>query len=353
MISLLKLFLHPEVIVTKIILQMNLEQRIALLTKLGNYMLSDDQGWQQAKEKASWENGWFIPQFIQMAVSAVAENFLKKDVLEKWVADYNLPPLNNKPKTVGIVMAGNIPLVGFHDLLCVFITGHKALIKPSSKDERLIKQLTEKMTGWSQEVSDFIRFADRLKTCDAYIATGSNNSAGYFEYYFKKYPHIIRRNKTSVAVLTGDETKEELEKLADDVGLYFGLGCRNVTKIFVPGNYDFIPLLTAFKKYDFLSEHHKYKNNYDYNLAIHLLNKKFYMSTASIILIEDPSSFSPISQLNYEFYSKIDQLTERLQRDPALQCITGKYFVSFGQAQHPSINDYADGVDTFQFLVNL
>ena len=159
------------------------------------------------------------------------------------------------------------------------------------------------MAAWNEEVNDLISFSEMLKGCDAYIATGSNNSAGYFEYYFGKYPHIIRRNRTSVAILTGNETNEELEKLADDVYLYFGLGCRNVTKLYVPEGYDFIPLLTAFKKYNYLADHHKYKNNYDYNLAIHLLNKKFYMSNESLLLVEDASLFSPISQLNYEFYT--------------------------------------------------
>ena len=317
-------------------------------------MLSDDPAWQQAKEKASYENGWFIPEFIELATKNIAENFLKKDIPERWAAAYTLPSIdNNKPKLVGIVMAGNIPLVGFHDLLCVFIAGHTALIKPSSKDSTLIKHIAEKMTEWNEEVRDLIQFADQLKNCDAYIATGSNNSAGYFEYYFKKYPRIIRRNRTSVAILSGEETIEQLEKLADDVYLYFGLGCRNVTKIFVPGGYDFIPLLTAFKKYNFLADHHKYKNNYDYNLAIHLLNKKIYMSNASVLLIEDTSPFSPISQLNYEFYNDRDTLIASLKNNSDIQCIAGNNFVAFGKTQYPAIDDYADGVDTLQFLTRL
>lgn len=332
---------------------MNLERRIAILTALGNYMLSGDPEWQEAKEKASRENSWFIPEFIELAASNIAENFLKKDILEKWTVNYNLSAINDKPKLIGIVMAGNIPLVGFHDLLCVFITGHKALIKPSSKDETLIKHLVKKMADGNKEAGDLIQFADRLNNSDAYIATGSNNSAGYFEYYFKKYPHIIRRNRTSVAILTGGETKEELEKLADDVYLYFGLGCRNVTKIYVPEGYDFIPLLSAFKKYDHLADHHKFKNNYDYNLAIYLLNKKVYMSNASVLLIEEASPFSPISQLNYEFYTDRDKLIVSLKSNSAIQCIAGKNFVPFGQTQHPSVNDYADGADTLQFMANL
>ena len=324
------------------------------MTRLGNYMLSDDPSWRQAKEKASHENGWFVPEFIELAIRNIAESFLKEDILERWTAGYMIQPGdNNKPKLVGIVMAGNIPLVGFHDLLCVFIAGHKALIKPSTKDATLIKHIAEKMSEWSEDLGDLIRFADQLKNCDAYIATGSNNSAGYFEYYFKKYPHIIRRNRTSVAVLTGEETIEQLRKVADDVYLYFGLGCRNVTKIFVPEGYDFVPLLTAFRKYDFLADHHKYKNNYDYNLAIHLLNKKIYMSNASLLLIEDPSPFSPISQLNYEFYSDREKLIASLKNNSAIQCIVDRNFVAFGQTQYPAINDYADAADTLQFLANL
>ena len=332
---------------------MNLQGRIDLLVKLGEYILSDDSEWLEAKEKASRENSWFIPEFVELAAKNIVRCFLQKEILEKWTVNYKLQTIIHKPKLVGIVMAGNIPLVGFHDFLCVFISGHKAVIKPSSKDETLIKHLAEKLVEWTPEASNLILFAEMLKGCDAYIATGSNNSAGYFEYYFKKYPHIIRRNRTTAAILTGEETKEELEKLADDVYLYFGLGCRNVTKIYVPDKYDFIPLLTAFKKYDYLADHHKYKNNYDYNLAIQLLNKKFYMSNPSILLVEDASLFSPISQLNYEFYSETDVLITTLKNNPAIQCIVGKEFVPFGQSQYPAINDYADGVDTMKFLVNL
>lgn len=332
---------------------MNLQGRIDLLVKLGEYILSDDPEWHEAKEKASRENSWFIPEFVELAAKNIARCFLQKEILEKWTVNYKLQTINHKPKLVGIVMAGNIPLVGFHDFLCVFISGHKAVIKPSSKDETLINHLTEKLAEWNTEANQSIQFAEMLKGCDAYVATGSNNSAGYFEYYFKKYPHIIRRNRTSVAILTGEETKKEIEKLADDVYLYFGLGCRNVTKIYAPADYDFIPLLTAFKKYDYMADHHKYKNNYDYNLAIQLLNKKFYMSNASILLVEDASLFSPISQLNYEFYTEPDAVIANLKDNPAIQCIVGKKFVPFGQSQYPALNDYADGVDTMQFLVNL
>ena len=338
---------------------MNLQERIDLLSRLGEYIQSDNNEWQNAKEKASRENGWFIPEFIELSVSNIAMTFLQKKDLTKWADSYaqhpgdKLSPENHKPKTVGIVMAGNIPLVGFHDLLCVFIAGHRAHIKASSKDETLITHLVSVMAGWNEEINNLIVFSEMLKGCDAYIATGSNNSAGYFEYYFGKYPHVIRRNRTSVAILSGDETTEELEKLADDVYQYFGLGCRNVTKLYVPQGYDFIPLLTAFKKYNYLADHHKYKNNYDYNLAILLLNKKYYMSNESLLLVEENSLFSPISQLNYEFYTDRDSLIASLKQNETLQCIAGKNFIAFGDTQKPSLFDYADGVDTMRFLTTL
>ncbi|HEY6506237.1 MAG TPA: acyl-CoA reductase [Chitinophagaceae bacterium] len=332
---------------------MNLQYRIDLLVQLGEYILSNDIPWQEAKEKASRENGWFIPEFVDLAAGSIADSFLQKDILEKWTSGYQLPADNPNPKSVGIVMAGNIPLVGFHDWLCVFICGHKSIIKPSSKDDALIRHLIAKLVEWDKEVNELVQFAEMLKNADAYIATGSNNSAGYFEYYFKKYPHIIRRNRTSVAVLTGDETKEDLVKLSDDVYRYFGLGCRNVTKIYVPKDYDFIPLLRAFDRYNHLAENHKYRNNYDYNLAILLLNKKMYMSNASILLVEEASPFSPISQLHYEFYDDAGTLINSLKKNTAVQCIAGKGFVPFGKTQQPAITDYADGVDTLQFLAGL
>ena len=332
---------------------MNLQDRIYLLAQLGEYILSNDLPWQQAKKRASQENSWFIPEFIELAASNIAGSFLQKEILESWSDNYKLATINDKPKTIGIVMAGNIPLVSFHDWLSVFISGHKSLIKLSSKDHVLFKHLMDKMIEWNEEVKELVQFADMLKDCYAYIATGSNNSSRYFEYYFGKYPHIIRGNRTSIAVLTGKETNEDLEKLADDVYQYFGLGCHNVTKIYVPLNYDFLSLLTVFKKYNYLADHHKYKNNYDYNLAVQILNRKYYMTNDSILLVEELSLFSPISQLNYEFYSNKKDLVALLQTMNDIQCIIGKDFIPFGQAQQPEITDYADGADTLQFLLNL
>lgn len=330
---------------------MNLQQRIELASRLGDYILSNDPAWQQAKEKAGLLNPWFTPEFIDLASDSIAKRFLKKEILQSWTDRY--PQNTSSPKNIGIVMAGNIPMVGFHDFLSVFMAGHRARIKLSSKDDTLIKHLIEKMVAWENEVIDQVSFEEMLKNCDAYIATGSNHSSRYFEQYFGKYPHIIRRNRTSAAILDGTENAEELDKLADDVHRYFGMGCRNVTKIFVPENYDFVPLLAALKKYSYLADHHKYKNNYDYNLALHILNNKFYMTNGSVILLEHESLFAPISQLHYEFYTDKKSMEKNLKTDPGLQCIIGHEHIPFGGAQDPAVDDYADGVDTMQFLTQL
>jgi|KBSMisStaDraftv2_1062788.scaffolds.fasta_scaffold70532_1 hypothetical protein len=330
---------------------MDLHHRIDIMVRLGEYMQNDNEIFKSIKQKAQFENPWFTQEFIDLAVDNITNNFLQKDKLETWAKKYNVKDV--AAKNIGIVMSGNIPLVGFHDLLSVFISGHNAAIKPSSKDEVLIKHLVQKMIEWDERVTQKIFFAFQLKGCDAYIATGSNNSARYFEYYFNKYPSIIRRNRTSLAVIDNTETKSELEKLADDIQTYFGLGCRNVTKLYVPSEYDFIPLLNALKKYDYFLDFHKYKHNYDYQLALLIMNSKFYMNNGSILLTENLSSFSPVSQMNYEYYSNIDSLDERLKSDDDIQCIVGHNFLNFGMSQSPQLNDYADGIDTMKFLSEL
>jgi hypothetical protein len=332
---------------------MNLQYRIGLLTRLGKYILANEEEWVEAKHKASLENGWFLPEFIDKASKIIATHFLDESILQQWNSRYDLPNENNQPRKVGIVMAGNIPMVGFHDFLCVFANGHKAVIKTSSRDDTLIRHLVSTLKDWEPQLESLVTFEPLLRGCDAYIATGSNNTAGYFDYYFGKYPNIIRRNRTSVAILNGNESTKELTALADDVFLYFGLGCRNVTKLYIPENYDFVPLLDAFRGYDWMGDHHKYKNNYDYNLAIHLLNRKNYMSTPGIILIEDESFFSPISQLNYAYYTDRDKLSANLTDHPSIQGIVGTGFIPFGKSQEPAIDSYADGIDTMQFLSRL
>jgi hypothetical protein len=369
---------------------MKVDQRIDLLAQLGEYCVSTAPGLSAAKRQAQAVNGWFTPEFIDLALHGIATEFLQKDKLRAWAEKYRLADEPAHPRTVGIVMAGNIPLVGFHDFLCGFISGHRQLIKPSGRDEALIRHLAEWLTAASAATvasaaaaspaaAERIGFAERLNGCDAYIATGSNNSARYFEYYFGKYPHLIRRNRTSVALLTGQETTRDLERLADDVYQYFGLGCRNVTQLYVPERYDFQPLLETFRKYDYLADLARYKNNYDYQLTLLILNKNQYLSNQSILLTENPSPFSPISVLHYIYYRPGDSIPTLSGHHPDIQCIVGQgqaqpdagreNFVPnvagrevgvfpgpvlpFGRAQSPGLTDYADGIDTLQFLQDL
>lgn len=331
---------------------MNLQERISLLGRLGQYMLSDDPTWNEFKERAERENAWFIREFTETAIRNIATRFLEPGILADWAASYSIPAENPAPKKVGIVMAGNIPLVGFHDWLAVFISGHIAVVKPSSKDKVLFTHLMGVMEKMDPQAGPYTVIRDMLKDCDAYIATGSNNSAGYFDYYFGKYPNIIRRNRSSVAILDGSESAAELSLLADDIMMYFGLGCRNVTKLLVPRDYAFEPLVNALKKYDHLADHNKNKNNYDYNLALHILNNQYYMSTPSVLLVEKESVFSPISQVNFGYYDDAEKVISELNRED-LQCLVGKNHTPFGQAQFPSVFDYADGVDTLAFLTKL
>ena len=333
---------------------MNLQERIDLLVKLGKYLRSDDADWMAAKKNAGHQNGWFSPSFIDLAVDNIVNRFLDEAALTAFTRAYSVPGELASPKKIGLVMAGNIPLVGFHDWLCIFLSGHDAVVKPSSKDTALITHIINKLTGWSDAVATQTSFSEMLKGCDAFIATGSNNSARYFDYYFRKYPHIIRRNRTSVAILNGNESAGALSRLADDVNLYYGLGCRNVTKIYVPEHYDFIPLLESLKKYIDFADYSKYKNNYDYQLAILLLNNKYYMSNGALLLVENQVVFSAISQLHYEYYTgNPSGIATSLQNNPDIQCVIGEGLIPFGEAQRPGLTDFADGVDTMAFLGKL
>jgi len=331
---------------------MNVQERIELMVKAGEYLKADTEEWQEIKQQAFYKNGWFTSEFIQHAANQMANNFLTRNALEKWVAHYHIDD-NIQPKNVGIVMAGNIPMVGFHDMLAVFISGHYQTVKLSSKDDILLKHLVKFLYSQDVEIQNHIMFADMLKGCDAYIATGGNSAAKSFEEYFGKYPNIIRKNRTSVAVLTGNETSAELKLLADDIHLYFGLGCRNVTKLYVPKDYDFVPLLKSFEAYKYFGDHHKYKNNYDYNLSIILLNNVYYMTNEATLLVENKGLFSPISQLFYEYYDDVNVTIKTLQHNNDVQCIVGKEHVPFGAAQNPNLFTYADGEDTMEFLLGL
>lgn len=317
---------------------------------MGRYMLGNDPAWLEAMDMAGHRNAWFTQEHIAHAVTTTAQEYLAPGKLAAWVAQYKLPA---QPKKVGIVMAGNIPLVGFHDMLCGFICGHILMLKLSSKDEVLMRHLLHWLVAAEPMIADQVTIEERLNGCEAYIATGSNNTARYFEQYFGKYPHIIRQNRTSVAILDGDETDEELSLLADDVYMYYGLGCRNVTQICVPHGFDFEQLLRVFSRYDHYADLNKYKNNYDYHLALYLLNRVPYMSSPALLMVENDMPFSAVSVLHYRYYTDRAQMVRELQASSDIQAIVGRGLIPFGAAQKPSLTDYADGVDTMAFLCGL
>ncbi|MBI1268294.1 MAG: acyl-CoA reductase [Cryomorphaceae bacterium] len=291
-------------------------------------------------------NGWFTEENVRKALKSFGDALTEKN-LQVWLGKY--PESNAKKHKVGLVLAGNIPLVGFHDILVTLVTGHSAMVKLSKDDSRLIPALFSAVP----EIKD-IQFTDRLTDFDAVIATGSGNTSRYFEHYFSKVPHIIRRNRTSVAVLTGDETLEELDSLADDIFTYFGLGCRNVTKVYMPQDFDLDRLFNAFYKFKELGNHNKYANNYDYHKALWMLNGEDLLENGFLIVKEDVSIVSPVGTLFYERYSDIEALKQMLEgRKDELQCIVGKGFVDFGEAQKPQLWDYADDIDTVEWLLNL
>jgi hypothetical protein len=329
---------------------LSLSERIELLDALGRYMRSDDDNWQQVKLYAAQANPWFSTEHVEAAATGIATQFLDGTLLDKWVSGYGQA---GAQRTVGIVMAGNIPMVGFHDLLCGFIAGHKLSLKLSSKDEVLMKHIVARMISMAPSLEGNIAIADRLTGADAYIATGSNNTARYFEQYFGKYPHIIRKNRTSVAVLDGSETDEELLALGSDIYLYYGLGCRNVTQVCVPRGYDFERLLNVLNAYNAYADFSKYKNNYDYHLAIYLLNRVPYMSNESLLMVENELPFSAVSVLHYRYYDNKDELIKSLAESEDIQAVVGHDVIPFGEAQRPSLSDYADGVDTMKFLTSL
>lgn len=330
---------------------MNLQARIKGFVTLGQ-QLSDTNNTQliEAKSAAYQQNEWFLPEFIDQAIQQIREQFLQQTALEEWTAAY--PSISDQAThiKVGIVMAGNIPLVGFHDLLSTLIAGHTAVVKRSSKDQVLMDFIIASLIKINPAFEAQILVQEQLKNCDAYIATGGNTAGNYFEYYFGKFPHIIRKNKTSIAILDGTETLAELASLADDCMLYYGMGCRNVTQIWVPEGYDFIPFLNALKKYNYLQDQHKYKHNYDYQLALLMMRKQLYMDSGGILMSENPSPFAAISQIHYQQYPLGSIPTFNLDE---IQCIVGKNQLPFGSLQKPILAQYADGVDSLAFLSGL
>lgn len=339
---------------------MTLEERIEVMAQLGAHLLGGDEFLDALIHRTEFNNAWFTKANQHQSIRAIAAAFLDKEKLKAWVDTYSFPDQVER-KTVGLVLAGNIPLVGFHDILCVFIAGHKAQIKLSDKDKFIFPYLIKLLAKFDSRSSDYFEITERLTDFQAVIATGSNNSARYFDAYFGKYPNIIRRNRNAVAVLNGTETEEDFANLGQDVFQYFGLGCRNVAKLYVPKDYDFNPMLEVFHEaHKQLAMHSKYKNNFDYNYALYMLNKVPIWNNGCVILTEDKAIQSRIANLHYEFYDDKETLAMDLKdKIEEIQCIVTKMnfvnlnSISFGDAQRPQLMDYADGVDTMTFLLAL
>mgnify|MGYP000308056040 CR=1 FL=1 len=385
-----------------------LQQRIDLLAELGHFIRSGgDDELDEIIQQSYLENKWFTEENTRKALNAIANEFLDKAKLEAWAAQYRHwslghwslghwslghwslghwslghwslghwslghwssleaepnDPMTNDPmtKTVALIMAGNIPLVGFHDWLCVFVAGQRSKVKLSDKDKRLLPLLVKKMGEWMHEswaYTEFLGEDDRLANFDSVIATGSNNTARYFEQYFGKYPHIIRRNRNAVAVLSGMETAEELHALGQDIFSYFGLGCRNVSKIYVPHGYHFDTLLEALHEYREIIHHDKYKNNFDYNFTLYIMNGVPHKNNGCLLLKEDTTLQARIASVHYEYYDELQDLDALLaEKRDEIQCVVGKIKVNgftvlpFGESQKPTLNDYPDGVDVMRFLM--
>ena len=339
---------------------MQLIQRINAFAELGKFLLEIENDIENEFEKiirkAEAENGWFTPENIKFALNSWSEALSEKNIT-KWISKYKIE--ETEPKTVAIVMAGNIPLVGFHDFLSVLVTGNKVLAKLSSNDKMLLPFLAQKLIEIEPQFKNLIEFTDdKLENFDSVIATGSNNTARYFEYYFGKYPHIIRKNRNSIAVLNGTESEVELTQLANDIFRYFGLGCRNVSKLYVPENYNFETFFKAMFSWKEIIHNHKYINNYDYNKAVYLMDGLPLLDNEFMLLKEDTGFSSPISVVFYEKYSSIENVSKELEEQSEnIQCVVSKAGlkneIPFGKAQMPELWDYADGVDTVDFLLKL
>ena len=361
---------------------MKLVEKIDAFSKLGNYLrnlksndlnaLSDDQvkeilvdenhvsDFLEAQEKlvdfyaySNHHNAWFTQDFVLKALSSWSIS-LTTENLSAWLNLYELEE-ESKEKTIGVVMAGNLPLVGFHDYLSILMTSNKLMAKLSSNDAVMLPILHQMLVSIESRFANKAEFTQaQLKNFDAVIATGSDNTSRYFDYYFGKYPHIIRRNRSGVAILTGQETKSDLKNLGKDIFTYYGLGCRSVSKLYVPANYDFKEFFIILEEYKHIGNHHKYFNNYEYNKAIYLVNKEMHRDTGFLLLKEDTNLSSPISVMYYEEYTEESQLKKELDtRKSEIQCIIGKAYIPFGDSQEPNLNDYADGVDTVNFLSQL
>jgi hypothetical protein len=336
---------------------MQQNKQILTFSELGNFLLNnpEDPKIKNVVSMARNENGWFTEDNVRLSLENIAKAYLNIADLEAFTAKHLTKTCLN-PKKVGIVMAGNIPAVGFHDLLCVVLSGNIALLKLSSGDSVLMRFLINMLIELNPDFSNYIIIADRLNDADALIATGSDNTAKHFEYYFANKPHIIRRNRTSVAIISGNESQTDLGNLGNDIFQYFGLGCRNVSKLYVPQNYTFDKFYEAIEYWNTICLHHKYNNNYDYNKSIYLVNGVKHLDNGFLLLKEDEALVSPISVCFWEAYESENHLKELLEaQNEKIQCIVSKdaWFeksFTFGNAQTPKLDDFADGVDTMEFL---
>nr|MBI1230861.1 acyl-CoA reductase [Cytophagales bacterium] len=336
----------------------SIKEKIAGFNALGNFLKQlDEVAFESIAFQVSNNNSWFTPAHTRIALQGLGR-FLDEKALADWVGGYSFPE-DGSSLSIGLIMAGNVPAVGFHDLLCILIAGHSAHVKLSSSDRVLIPWLLEKLISFDPRFERQVIWEERLNGMDAYIATGSDNSSRYFDYYFGKYPHIIRKNRTSVAVLDGQETDEDLEKLANDVFLHYGLGCRNVSKIYVKSEDQLQRVLKAADKKSEVINHHKYLNNYEYNKSIYLVNREPHLDNGFLLLRECVELVSPIAVVFYEYYENEDDLSKKLgEKADKIQCVVSRQgrfprSLPFGQAQFPGLTDYADHIDTLQFLLTL
>jgi hypothetical protein len=339
--------------------KINMKKSINSFSELGRQMLSPDASLSALIENEQYHNAWFTPASVSEAIAAIG-NMLNEADLSTWLSKYDLE--TGKPaKNVGLILAGNIPLVGFHDVLSVIASGNKALIKASSQDARLIKAVLEKLVAIDADFAGSFSFIDRLQGFDAIIATGSNNSSRYFDYYFGKVPNIIRKNRNSIAVLSGKETADDLFNLGHDILDYYGLGCRNVSKVLVPEGYDFTFFFESIEDHKAIINHHKYNNNYDYNKSIYLVNRDKHLDNGFLMVKEDNRLTSPLSALFFNYYHDMAEAENIISQNAEnIQCIVStlplqvkNQVVGFGQSQQPKLWDYADGVDTMEFLSSL
>lgn len=333
------------------------EKLIIAFKKLSDFIANPSEEFKNLVSSASNSNSWFTPAEVEKALQAL-HNMLNAEDLEEWFKGISI---SSTPKKVGLILAGNIPMVGFHDVLCVLATGNIALIKLSSSDDKLLPALLSELIKIEPLLEKQIIYTERLKDFDAIIATGSNNTSRYFDYYFGKVPNIIRKNRNSVAVLTGNETPEEIALLGHDVFDYFGLGCRNVSKLYIPEDYDIKHFFEPVEHFKDIANHFKYNNNYDYNKSIYLVNLAEHFDNGFLLLREDKSLSSPLAVLYFERYSSLNEVEEILTAQAEnIQCVVstvelkaGVSVLGFGQSQNPKLWDYADNVDTIGFLMSL